>query len=327
MPHDTHTITLIPGDGIGQEVIPAAHAILQALDLPLTFQQADAGFGTFETCGNALPPETLAQCAASDAILFGATSSPMTRIEGYRSPILSLRRHFDLFANLRPARADGIDLLIARENTEGLYSGREHITDDGATAITERVITARASERIVRLACEQAMKRRGYLTIVHKANVLKATCGLFRQTALDVVRDYPSLTVDEMLVDATAMRLVQDPGRFDVIVTTNLFGDILSDLAAGLTGGLGLAPSANLGSGNPALFEPVHGRAPDIAGQGSADPRGAILSAALLLDHLGYDAAAESVRAAAYAIPHRGNTAQTVEAVRDHLLMRGQYVR
>jgi homoisocitrate dehydrogenase len=315
----TATITLIPGDGIGQEVIPAARRVLEALKLPLTFQEARAGFGTFEQCGDALPPETLALCAQSDAVLFGATSSPMTTVTGYRSPILQLRRHFDLFANLRPALADGIDLLIVRENTEGLYSGRERIEDGGATAITERVITERASERIVRLACAQAQARRGHLTIVHKATVLKATCGLFRRVALRVAADYPDLLVDELLVDAAALWLARNPGQFDVIVTTNLFGDILSDLAAGVTGGLGLAPSANLGTGRPAVFEPVHGSAPDIAGQNRADPRAAILSAAMMLDHLGCSDQARRVRALTYATPHTGQTTATAERIAEQL--------
>ncbi len=154
------TITLINGDGIGQEVIPAARTVIEALGLPISITTADAGFGTFEQVGDALPPETLQTCAASDAILFGATQSPMTKVAGYRSPILSLRRHFDLFANLRPAFHGDIDLLVVRENTEGMYSGRERLEDDGATAILERVITARASERIVRVGCEQALNRR-----------------------------------------------------------------------------------------------------------------------------------------------------------------------
>ncbi|HEX3052185.1 MAG TPA: isocitrate/isopropylmalate dehydrogenase family protein [Aggregatilineaceae bacterium] len=312
-------ITLINGDGIGQEVIPAARDVLETLGLPLEFQEAEAGFGTFERCGNALPPATLERCQRSDAILFGATSSPMTQVAGYRSPILQLRQYFDLFANLRPAVGNGIDVLIVRENTEGLYSGRERIEDGGDTAITERVITAQASARIVRAACEQAMRRRRQLTIVHKANVLKATCGLFRRVALDVVRDFPALQVEELLVDTAAMRLVQTPAHFDVIVTTNLFGDILSDLAAGLTGGLGSAPSANTGAGRPALFEPVHGSAPDIAGKGIADPRAAILSAALMLDYLGYGPQAEAVRRATYATAHTGNTRQTTEAVMRHV--------
>ncbi|MGQ9850775.1 MAG: isocitrate/isopropylmalate dehydrogenase family protein, partial [Aggregatilineaceae bacterium] len=315
-------ITLIPGDGIGQEVIPAARLVLEALGLGLEFAEAEAGFGTFEQVGTALPEATLAQCARSDAVLFGATSSPLGQVPGYRSPILALRRHFDLFANLRPAQADDIDLLIVRENTEGLYSGRERLEDDGQTAITERVITARASERIVRLACQQAARRRGLLTIVHKANVLKATCGLFRQVALEVVRDFPGLTVEEMLVDTAAMRLVSDPAHFDVLVTTNLFGDILSDLVAGLTGGLGLAPSANVGAGRPAVFEPVHGSAPDIAGRGIADPRAAILSAGLLLEYLGYADEAARLSQIARVTPHTGHTLRTAETIAE-MLRRG----
>lgn len=319
----TYTVTVIPGDGIGAEVIPAAVSVLEALDLPLAFRYAEAGFGTFERSGEALPAETIAACAASDAVLFGATSSPTTRVPGYRSPILALRRQFDLYANLRPAVGAGIDLLVVRENTEGLYSGRERLADGGATAIAERVITARASERIARMACEQARRRRGRLTVVHKANVLKETCGLFRRVALDVAAGYPDVAVDELLVDAAAMWLARDPGRFDVIVTTNLFGDILSDLAAGMTGGLGLAASANVGDGRPALFEPVHGSAPDIAGQGTADPRAAILSAALLLDHLGYAGQGERVRRAAYATPHSGDTRATAQAIMTQLQIGG----
>lgn len=319
----TYTVTVIPGDGIGAEVIPAAVSVLEALDLPLAFRYAEAGFGTFERSGEALPAETIAACAASDAVLFGATSSPVTRVPGYRSPILALRRQFDLYANLRPAVGAGIDLLVVRENTEGLYSGRERLADGGATAIAERVITARASERIALVACEQTRRRRGRLTVVHKANVLKETCGLFRRVALDVAAGYPDVAVDELLVDAAAMWLARDPGRFDVIVTTNLFGDILSDLAAGMTGGLGLAASANVGDGRPALFEPVHGSAPDIAGQGTADPRAAILSAALLLDHLGYAGQGERVRRAAYATPHSGDTRATAQAIMTQLQIGG----
>lgn len=317
----TRTITLISGDGIGQEVIPAARRVLEALDLPLTFREADAGFGTFERTGSALPTETLEACNESDAALFGATQSPMTKVAGYASPILSLRRQFDLYANLRPAAAGAIDLLIVRENTEGLYSGRERVEDGGETAITERVITARASRRIVQAACQWAMKRRKMLTIVHKANVLKETCGLFRRVALEVAAEYPELTVEEMLVDTAAMRLAQDAPRFDVIVTTNLFGDILSDLAAGLTGGLGIAASANVGDGRFGVFEPVHGSAPDIAGQDKADPRAAILSAALMLAHLGYGEAAARVQAVTYTTPHSGSTVETAGKIADALRM------
>jgi homoisocitrate dehydrogenase len=311
----THRIVLINGDGIGAEVIPAARQVLEALNLPLTFIEAEAGFATFERCGDALPAETLAACAAADATLFGATSSPMGKVEGYRSPILTLRRHFDLYANLRPAVGSGIDLLIVRENTEGLYSQRERVEEGGETAIAERVITARASARIVRAACEQALRRRCRLTLVHKANVLKETCGLVRRVGFEVAAQYPTLAVDELLVDTAALLLAQDAKRFDVIVTTNLFGDILSDLAAGLTGGLGLAASANVGDGRFAIFEPVHGSAPDIAGQDRADPRAAILSSALLLDHLGCGEAAAHLRAVTYATPHSGSTKRTAAQI------------
>jgi homoisocitrate dehydrogenase len=284
-------LVVIKGDGIGHEVIPAAVQVLAATGLAFEITHTQAGWDCFQRCGTALPEETIDLCRRSDAILFGAVSSPSYKVEGYSSPIVGLRRKLDLFANLRPSQSwpvatsrPDIDLLIVRENSEGLYVRRER--RDGDTAIAERIITRQGSERIARIACEWAMRRRKHLTIVHKANVLSETCGMFRQSALQVAKDYPGLDVDEMLVDAMAMRLVTHPERFDVIVSTNLFGDILSDEAAGLVGGLGLAPSANVGSTrSPALFEPVHGSAPDIAGQGIANPIAAILAAAMLLDH------------------------------------------
>jgi homoisocitrate dehydrogenase len=300
------TICLIPGDGIGQEVIPAAAEVLQALQLNLTFVEAEAGFACFEKHGSALPDETLALARQSDAVLFGATSSPSIIVPGYHSPILALRREFNLYANLRPCFSlpgefskSGIDLLIVRENTEGLYSGRER--REGDTAIAERVITRKGSERIARVACEQAMKRskiRGVppmLTIVHKANVLKLTDGLFRECALSVAAKFPDIKVNELLVDSAAMKLIKSPQSIDVLVTTNLFGDILSDEASALVGGLGVAPSANLGSGTP-VFEPVHGSAPDIAGQGIANPVGALLSSALMLETFDEPSAATRLR-------------------------------
>jgi homoisocitrate dehydrogenase len=302
------TICLIPGDGVGQEVVPAAAEVLQALHLDLAFVEAEAGFACFEKHGSALPDATLALARQSDAVLFGATSSPSTVVPGYLSPILALRHEFDLYANLRPVFSlpgefsqPGIDLLIVRENTEGFYSGRER--REGDTAIAERVITRTGSERIVRVACEQAMRRsevRGVppvLTVVHKANVLKLTDGLFRECALRVAAEFPDIKVNELLVDSAAMKLVKSPQSIDVLVTTNLFGDILSDEASALVGGLGVAPSANLGAGTP-VFEPVHGSAPDIAGQGIANPVGALLSSALMLETLGEPDAAGRLRLA-----------------------------
>lgn len=296
-------ICIIPGDGVGQEVIPAAQRVLEKLDLGLEFVRAEAGFEHFERTGDAIPQTTLETIKACDATMFGATSSPMGRVAGYRSPILALRKAFDLYANLRPVQSlpgpfsrQALDLLIVRENTEGLYAGRERMEDDD-TAITERVITRRASERIARMAFEYASKRNKRLTIVHKANVLKLTDGLFREACLKVGREFPGVNTQEMLVDAMAMRLIQDPQNFGVIVTTNLFGDILSDEASALIGGLGVAPSGNIGTTN-AVFEPVHGSAPDIMGKGIANPVGAILSAAMLLDYLKLDEAAGRVRRA-----------------------------
>ncbi|HLY26617.1 MAG TPA: isocitrate/isopropylmalate dehydrogenase family protein [Aggregatilineales bacterium] len=296
------TVCLIEGDGVGKEVIPTAARVLEALNLGIVFTRAEAGWDCFQRHGTALPEDTIAAIRASSGMLFGATSSPSTKVVGYSSPVLAMRKLFDLYANLRPTLSmpgspQGIDLLLVRENTEGLYSGRER--REGDTAITERVITVKASERIARYAFSAAAKRpRKHVTIVHKANVLKETDGLFRECCLRVAADFPNVSYDELLVDACAMWLVKDPRRFDVIVTTNLFGDILSDEAAGLIGGLGVAPSANVGESGVAYFEPVHGSAPDIAGKGIANPIGAVLSAAMLLDHVGCGGEARRIEAA-----------------------------
>ena len=325
----SHHICLIPGDGIGLEVIPAAREVLEAMNLDLTFSNAEAGWATFERLGTALPEETVEAVRTSDACLFGAVSSPLSPVQGYSSPIVGLRRRLDLYANLRPVLSQplpgscvGIDMLIVRENSEGLYGGAETRTSERAT--TERVITRAASERIVDLAFQQAAQRRGLVTIVHKANVLRATCGLFRETAFEVAARYPHIQVEEMLVDAAAMRLITYPQRFDVIVTTNLFGDILSDEAAALVGGLGLAPSGNVGL-NAAVFEPVHGSAPDIAGQGIANPCAALSAAVMMLDHLHEIEAAARLRAALHQVIENGprtpdlggeaTTRQVVDAV------------
>lgn len=295
-------MALIPGDGIGQEVTPAAAAVLQASGVAVQFVELEAGWQTFVRSGSALPAVTVQALATVDGALFGAVSSPSQPTPGYRSPIVQLRQQFDLFANLRPLVSapapgswPGVDLLIVRENTEGMYAGRERL--EGDTAIAERVITRRASERIMRVALEQARQRRGLVTLAHKANVLRVTDGLFREACLNVAAAYPDVRVEEGLVDSVAYRLVRQPQHFDVIVTTNLFGDILSDLAAGLTGGLGLAASANQGE-RFVVAEPVHGSAPDIAGRGIANPLAAIRAGALLLRSLGQaDAAAAIERA------------------------------
>jgi len=320
-------ICVMPGDGIGREVIPWAVEALEATGLPWEFVSAEVGWECFERRGTALPSETVEAVKSCEAALFGAVSSPSHKVPGYRSPIVALRRAFDLYANLRPvtswpvpASRQDIDILIVRENTEGLYVQRER--SDGETAIAERVITRVASERIAHLACELATRRRRLLTIVHKANILPETCGLFREAARDVAAGFPGLDVEEVLVDTMALRLIRDPEHFDVVVTTNLFGDILSDEAAMLVGGLGMAPAGNVGA-EMAIFEPVHGSAPDIAGQGIANPLAAMLSAAMLLDHLDYHSEGENIRSAVracleagYRPPDLGGTSSTSEIAR-----------
>jgi len=322
-----HRIVLIPGDGIGPEVIPVAARVLAATGVALEFVPAEAGWGTFERRGTALPEETLALVRECGLALFGAVSSPSRKVPGYRSPIVALRRELDLYANLRPALSapipgsrPGIDLLLVRENTEGLYAGRER--REGETAIAERVITRGASERIARVACALARSRRRRLTIVHKANILPETCGLFRDLVRAQAAAYPALRVDELLVDTMAMRLVLTPEEFDVIVTTNLFGDILSDEAAALVGGMGIAPAGNIGP-EAAVFEPVHGSAPDIAGKGIANPTAAILAASMLLTHIGEEQAARRVRQAVWRVlehgphtPDLGGAAGTADVTR-----------
>lgn len=251
-------ILVIPGDGIGPEVVAAALAVMQATAAPLRFHEAAAGWEAFRRAGDALPADTLAAARSASAILFGAVASPSAPVAGYRSPIVALRQQLGLGANLRPVRSASADLVVVRENTEGLYAGRERVSDDGATAIAERVITRQASAHIAHVAFRLARQRsrpQPRVTIVHKANILRATCGLFRQTALQVAADYPDVRVDELLVDTAALQLVAHPARFDVLVTTNLFGDILSDVACHHAGGLGMARSANLGA-HHALFEP-----------------------------------------------------------------------
>lgn len=297
------TICLIPGDGIGQEVIPAARRLLEATDLDLTFVEAEAGWATFQRTGTSVPADTLTTVTSSDATLAGAFTSPSHKVEGHQGAIRYMRRTLDLFSNLRPARSrpvpnsiPGIDMLMVRENTEGLYVEKERRYGD--LAIADAVVTRRASQRIARVAMEQARRRRGRVAVVHKANVLPLTSGMFLETVMTVAKEeYPDVETYDVIVDAAAMRLVRDPGSFDVLVSTNLFGDILSDLMAGLTGGLGVAPSANVGE-RYAIFEPVHGSAPDIAAQGLANPTATMLTAAMMLDHLGMTEEARRIEAA-----------------------------
>lgn len=298
-------LCVMPGDGIGQEVIPAAVAVLRAVILDLETVEAEAGWTCFQKHGVSVPDSTLATVRECGAGLFGAVSSPSHKVDGYRSAILTLRQELNLYANIRPVQSwpsvsprPNIDMIIVRENSEGLYSGREriippiphsalHTPHSEITAVAERIITRSASCRIAAktLALMRSQKRRK-LTIVHKANVLPLTDGLFRDSVREVFREEArrgaqGIEIDELLVDVAALKMVGEPERFDTLLTTNLFGDILSDAAAYWGGGLGLAPSLNWGD-NIAVAEPVHGSAPDIAGQGIANPIAAILSGALL---------------------------------------------
>lgn len=288
-----YKICLLPGDGIGPEVIASARDVLTALPLQWDFIECGIGYREYQRSGSPLPDSTIRQIRRADAALFGAVTTP-PNIPNYFSPVVRMRQSLDLYANLRPIRSiphpasrAGIDLLIVRENTEGLYAGIERMEDDGNRAVTERVITRKGSERIVRKALDMARQTgRKTVHVVHKANVLRQTCGLFRAVALEIAKDYPDITMNEMLVDTCAMELVRAPEQFEVIVTTNLFGDILSDEACMFVGGLGVAASGNFGA-DAAVFEPVHGSAPALAGTGKANPIAAILASAMLLDHLG----------------------------------------
>ncbi len=305
------TICLIAGDGIGTEVVPAARRLLEATGLPLAFTEAEAGWSTFETTGSSVPQATLETVRGADATLAGAFTAPSRSVPGFQGAIRYMRRQLDLYANLRPAKTrpvpdcfQNVDLMMVRENTEGLYVEKERRYGD--VAIADAAISVHASRRIARVAGRQARERRGMVHVVHKANVLPITSGLFLETALAVLHEeFPEVRVHDIIVDACAMRLVRDPQSFDVLVTTNLFGDILSDLMAGLVGGLGLAPSANVGDDH-AIFEPVHGSAPDIAGKGVANPTATFLSACQMLDHLGEHQVARRIESAIDRVLERG---------------------
>jgi isocitrate dehydrogenase (NAD+) len=288
------TATLIEGDGIGPEIAAATVAAVEAAGGTIAWERADAGAGAVKKHGDPLPQATIDSIKKHQLALKGPLATPSGA--GYRSVNVTLRQLFDLYANVRPvqtipgvpSRYTGVDLVIVRENTEDLYAGVEHYVDPRRTAAESiAIITKFGSERVIVYAFEYARRHgRKKVTLVHKANILKMSNGLFLDTGREVAKRYPDLQFDDMIVDATAMKLVTAPERFDVIVTMNLFGDILSDLTAGLVGGLGVAPAANIGDGGCALFEAVHGTAPDIAGKGIANPTGLMLSAAMLLDHV-----------------------------------------
>ena len=296
---DSYKIAVVPGDGIGREVMQATIDVLDELGIDFEYVYGEAGDECLEKNGNALPEETLDIIRKSDACLFGAAGETAADV------IVKIRQEMKMFANLRPVKAypntnslcDEIDFMIVRENTEGMYiADEEEFTQEGA--IARRIITRKAERRIIDYAFNYAKENgKTKVTGVHKANVLKKSDGLFKEIFYEVAKEYPDIAAEDFYVDATAMYLITQPQNFEVIVTTNLFGDILSDEGAGLVGGLGLIPSANIGE-DGALFEPVHGSAPDIAGQGKANPIAMMLSAVMMLRYLGESEAADRFEAA-----------------------------
>ncbi|KAL0949909.1 hypothetical protein HGRIS_009937 [Hohenbuehelia grisea] len=343
MPLESLTIGLIPADGIGREVIPAARHALEALgsDIPKPeFIDLLAGFEYFTRTGTALPEETVQILRQDcDCALFGSVSSPSRKVVGYSSPIVALRKELDLYANIRPVfsvapnpgEQPNVDLVVVRENTECLYVKDENLSEGphGKEARATRLITERASRRIGQTAFELALNRpRKHLTIIHKSNVLSITDGLFRETVRGVPGlpdsngKYDHVAVMEQLVDSAVYRLFREPQVFDVMVAPNLYGDILSDAAAALVGSLGLIPSVNQGD-DFVMGEPVHGSAPDIAGKGIANPLATIRSAALMLRQLGYDTGAnrldkavnQVIREGQILTPDLGGTSKTQEVI------------
>ena len=299
------TITVIKGDGIGPSIIDSALEILKAAGCDFDYEFVDAGLAALEKTGELLPQETVDTIAKNKITLKGPLTTPVG--EGFTSINVTLRKQFGLYANVRPvksfvgtkARYDDIDIITIRENTQGMYSGAgQVVSEDGNEAEAKSIITREGAEKIVTFAYELAVREgRKKVTAVHKANILKSTSGLFLKVAREVTERYPQIESNEMIVDATCMKLVMTPEEFDVIVTTNLFGDILSDLCAGLVGGLGMAPGANIGE-DAAIFEAVHGSAPDIAGKNLANPTSVILASIQMLEHLNMGDTAERIRSA-----------------------------
>ncbi len=310
----SYKITLIKGDGIGPSIVEAAVRVIEATGVDIQWEEQYAGEDTMNKTGTPLPEKTLDSIRKNKVALKGPLTTPVGK--GFRSVNVQIRQALKLFVNLRPAISfDGvpgafkdIDLVIIRENTEGLYCGVDYWVDEDQTAgISQNIITRKASERIVRFAFEYAKdKNRKKVTAVHKANILKCSSGLFLEVASEVANNYPDIEFEDRIVDNMAMQLVKRPQEYDVIVTTNLFGDILSDLCAGLIGGLGVAPSGNIGDGI-AVFEPVHGSAPKYKGKNKANPCATILSGALMLDYLGENEASEKIFKAVASVIKKGN--------------------
>lgn len=309
----SYKVTLIPGDGSGPEVIAAAKKVVEATGVAIEWEQAEAGAAMIEKYGTPLPDETIESIRKNGVALKGPVTTPVGT--GFRSVNVAMRKIFDLYANVRPAKTypgvitkfENIDLVVVRENTEDLYAGIEHMVgEDAAESI--KLITRKGCERIIRYAFDFAVREgRKKVTAVHKANIMKCTDGMFLDIARQIAKEYPQIEFNDSIVDAMCMRLVMHPEDYDVLVCPNLYGDIVSDLCAGLVGGLGLTPSANIGVSG-AIFEPIHGSAPDIAGQHKINPTAAILSASMMLAHLGETKAAASIEQAVTKVISEGKT-------------------
>lgn len=304
MPH----VVLIPGDGIGPEITQSIQQIFKAAQADVQWVECAAGEGAVSTHGSPLPDETIEAIERHRVALKGPLTTPIGA--GFRSINVALRQHFDLFANIRPARTlpgidtpfRHVDMVLFRENTQGLYIGRETWVKEGEEAESVAVVSRNASERIIKAAFDYAVQHgRKKVSLIHKANILKFTTGLFLDVGKEMAKQYPSIQFEDLIIDNMAMQMVMRPERFDVIVTTNMFGDILSDLASGLVGGLGVTGAGNLGE-NAAIFEAVHGSAPDIAGKGVANPLAFLFSAVMMLEHLDQSKIAERIRAAIYTV-------------------------
>lgn len=301
-------VVLIPGDGIGTEITNSVTTILEKAGAQIEWVEQMAGLSAYEKKGNPLPEETIAAIEEHRVALKGPLTTPVGT--GFRSVNVALRQKFNLFSNIRPARTlpnidsafKGVDMVIFRENTQGLYIGREHWIDEDSKSHAESiaVVTNEASKKIITAAFDYAVANdRKKVSLIHKANILKLTTGLFLEVGREVAKDFPDIEFEDLIVDNMAMQMVMRPGRFDVVVTTNLFGDILSDLASGLVGGLGVTGSANIGN-DAAMFEAVHGSAPDIVGQNKANPMALLFSSLMMLEHIGQKRVAEEIRKSIY---------------------------
>ena len=331
-----HTITLIPGDGIGPEVASAMQEVVESAGIDVQWETYEAGEAAYQKCGQYLPDDLLESIRRNRVAIKGPVTTPVG--EGFASINVALRKTFNLYANFRPIRNmpgvktpfDNVDLIVVRENTEDLYSGLEHVVVPGVVE-SLKIITAEASTRIARFAFEYARQNlRKKITAIHKANIMKLSDGLFLKCVRDVAQLFPEVFYEELIVDNACMQMVLNPQQFDVMLMENLYGDILSDLGAGLVGGLGLVPGANLGE-DCALFEPVHGSAPRIAGKGMANPTAMLLSAVLMFQHLGESEKAHRIQSAIERVYTRGvfltpdiggstTTSQFTEAVMQHLV-------